>query len=99
MRSRAYGTTIMTHAPQSEAACLLHSGALYRTRLGLVPAGDAAAMVFLGFKKGAFSIYFDDAPIYHFDLEGRWQRAFIEPTHYLKSLDTTVHAVDRVREG
>jgi hypothetical protein len=55
--------------------------------------------VFVGFKKGSFSIYFGDAPIYHFDLEGRWQRAFIEPTHYLKGLDTTVQAIDRVREG
>ena len=55
--------------------------------------------MFVGFKKGAFSIYFGDAPIYHFDLEGRWQRAYIEPTHYLKSLDTTVQAIDRVREG
>ena len=50
-------------------------------------------------KPGAFSIYFGDAPIYHFDLDGRWQRAFVDGTHFLKGLDTTVQAVDRVREG
>jgi hypothetical protein len=55
--------------------------------------------VFAGFKKGAFSIYFGDAPIFHFDLEGRWQRAFIGSTHYLKSLDATIHSIDRDREG
>jgi hypothetical protein len=64
-----------------------------------LPARDGSDLVFVGFKKGAFSIYFGDAPIYHFDLEGRWQRAYLEPTHYLKSLDTTVQAIDRVREG
>ena len=89
----------MTDAHETEAACLLRTGALYRTRAGLLPAQDGADLVFVGFKKGAFSIYFGDAPIYHFDLEGRWQRAYIEPTHYLKSLDTTVQAIDRVREG
>jgi hypothetical protein len=56
-------------------------------------------LIFAGFKKGAFSIYFGDAPIYHFDLEGRWQRAFIGSTHYLKGLDANVHAIDRNREG
>ena len=56
-------------------------------------------LLFAGFKKGAFSLYFGDAPIYHFDLEGRWQRAYVDVTHYLKSLDTSVHAIDRVREG
>ena len=49
-------------------------------------------------RRGAFSLYFGDAPIYHFDLEGRWQRAYLEPTHYLKSLDTSVYAIDRTRE-
>jgi hypothetical protein len=69
----------------------------------------------MGFKPGACSIYFDDAPIYHFDLEGRWQRAFIEAdlsapdtpknlagvpgTHYLKSLDTSTVGLMRVREA
>ena len=55
--------------------------------------------IFAGFKHGAFSLYFGDAPIYHFDLEGRWQRAFVDGTHYLKGLDANVHAIDRVREG
>ena len=81
----------------TEAACLLRTGALYPLRLGLRPAsGDD---IFLGVKPGAFSIYRGDAPIYHFDLEGRWQRAFIEGIHYLKSLDSSVHAIERVREG
>jgi hypothetical protein len=93
------GLTEVTDAHETEAACLLRTGALYRTRAGLLPPRDGSDLVFVGFKKGAFSIYFGDAPIYHFDLEGRWQRAYIEPTHYLKSLDTTVQAIDRVREG
>ncbi len=81
----------------TEAACLLHSGAMYSLRRGFRSAsGDD---IFVGVKAGAFSIYFGDAPIYHFDLDGRWQRAFVRGTHYLKALDTTVQAVDRVREG
>ncbi len=81
----------------TEATCLLHSGALYSLRRGLRPAsGDD---IFVGVKPGAFSIYFGDAPIYHFDLDGRWQRSFIGGTHFLKGLDTTVHAVERAREG
>jgi hypothetical protein len=89
----------MSQLPQSEASCLLQSGALYRSRVGLVSVSAQADLLFAGFKKGAFSLYFGDAPIYHFDLEGRWQRAYIESTHYLKSLETSVHAIDRVREG
>ncbi len=82
---------------QTEAACLLESGALYARRVLLCPAsGDP---IFVGFKAAAFSLYFGDAPIYHFDLEGRWQRAFVDGTHYLKGLDTTVQAIDRIREG
>ncbi|MBV8317957.1 MAG: hypothetical protein JOZ53_23685, partial [Planctomycetaceae bacterium] len=82
---------------QTEAACLLESGALYARRVLLRPAsGDP---IFVGFKSAAFSLYFGDAPIYHFDLEGRWQRAFVDGTHYLKGLDTTIQAIDRVREG
>ena len=84
-------------SPQTEAECLLETGALYRSRVGLrTETGDPA---FAGFKDGAFSLYYGDAPIYHFDLEGRWQRAFVEGVHYLKALDTTVQAIDRVREG
>jgi hypothetical protein len=89
----------MTSGPQTEAACLLQSGALYRQRVGLVLPSEQADLVFAGIKTGSFSVYFGDAPIYHFDLEGRWQRAYVEPTHYLRSLDTRVHAIDRVREG
>jgi hypothetical protein len=84
-------------ADQSEAECLYHSGALYSRRLLLRPThGDP---VFAGFKPGAFSIYFGDEPIYHFDLEGRWQRAYIDGIHFMKGLDATVQAIDRVREG
>lgn len=89
----------MTAIPPSEASCLLVGGTLYRTRVGLRAAQADGPLVFAGFKKGAFSIYFGDAPIYHFDLEGRWQRAYVEPTHFLKGLDTDVHAIDRFREG
>jgi hypothetical protein len=89
----------MTAMPQTEASCLLASGTLYRVRAGLTTESGDGPLVFAGFKKGAFSLYFGDAPIYHFDLEGRWQRAYIGPTHYLKGLDGRVHAIDRVREG
>ncbi len=89
----------MTQLPHTEASCLLQAGALYRRRVGLVSASAPAELLFAGFKDGAFSLYFGDAPIYHFDLEGRWQRAYVEATHYLKSLGTSIHAIDRVREG
>jgi len=96
---QAYGRSAMTQLQQTEASCLLLGGALYRSRVGLVSASGPADLLFAGFKKGAFSLYFGDAPIYHFDLEGRWQRAYVDVTHFLKSLDTSVHAIDRVREG
>jgi hypothetical protein len=83
----------------TEAACLLEQGATYRRRIGLKPIAIPGDPIFAGYKHGAFSLYFGDAPIYHFDLEGRWQRAFVKGTHYLKGLDATVHAIDRVREG
>ncbi len=81
----------------TEAACLLKTGALYTSRIGL--RDRSGAMTFAGVKRGAFSLYFDDAPIYHFDLDGRWQRAFIDGVHYRKALDNAVVAIDRVREG
>jgi len=87
----------MTQDHQTEAACLLQSGAIYHHRIGLRPsAGD---FVFAGFKLGAFSLYFGDAPIFHFDLEGRWQRAYVRDRHYLKRLDASIHEINRVREG
>lgn len=88
----------MADSAHSEAACLLETGRLYTDRVGLATP-DGGALTFAGFKKGAFSLYFDDAPIYHFDLEGRWQRVFLDGAHFLKGLDTTVHRIDRVREG
>src|SRR5262249_38050302 len=86
-------------AGHTEAECLLDHGALYGTRVLLRSASGAADPVFAGFKHGAFSLYFGDAPIFHFDLEGRWQRAFVEGLHYLKGLDTSIQTIDRVREG
>ncbi|WZO98199.1 hypothetical protein EP7_005256 [Isosphaeraceae bacterium EP7] len=83
---------------QTEAACLLQTGALYKHRIGL-RSDEVADPVFAGFKAGAFSLYYGDAPIYHFDLDGRWQRAYVGATHYLKALDTSVQAIDRVRVG
>jgi hypothetical protein len=84
---------------RTEAACLLETGAVYRKRIGLEPATMVGEPIFAGFKHGACSLYFGDAPIYHFDLEGRWHRAFADGIHYLKGLDAEVHAIDRVREG
>ncbi|MEJ7637649.1 MAG: hypothetical protein WKF75_06570, partial [Singulisphaera sp.] len=81
--------------PRTEAACLLDTGALYHERVGLLPVGGDP--LFAGFKRAAFSLYYGDAPILHFDLEGRWQRAFVEGIHYLKAPDTTAQAIDRVR--
>jgi hypothetical protein len=84
-------------ATQTEAACLLETGALYTKRI-MFRAGQSDP-IFAGIKQGVFSLYYGDAPIYHFDLDGRWQRAFVGGTHFLKSLDGTVQAIDRVREG
>ncbi|AMV40045.1 hypothetical protein VT85_21605 [Planctomyces sp. SH-PL62] len=81
---------------QNEAACLLETGALYTRREGLQ--WEGRALVFAGFKQGAFSLYFGDAPIYHFDLEGRWQRAYARDRHYVKRLDGAIHEIERVRE-
>lgn len=83
----------------TEAACLVEQGASYRRRVGFKPVVSPGDPIFAGFKQGAFSLYFGDAPIYHFDLEGRWQRAFVDGTHFLKGLDAAVHAIERVREG
>src|SRR4051794_41126248 len=84
-------------AHETEAACLLRTGNQYARRLGLrTGSGD---VVFLGFKRGGFSIYFGDGPIFHFDLEGRWQRAYWEGTHYRKALDGTIDAIERPREA
>ena len=87
--------------PLTEAAGLLQSGLIFPRRVGLQPVDDPGgqADILLGFKRGGFSAYFGDAPLLHFDLDGRWQRAFIAGTHYLKGLDTRTQAVDRVREG
>jgi hypothetical protein len=72
---------------------------MYGTPLLLRPDGGNGDPIFAGFRPGVFSLYFGDAPIYHFDREGRWQRAFLAGTHYLKGLDGSIQAIDRVREG
>ncbi len=84
-------------AQQTEAACLLQTGALYGKRLLLQP--EAGDPIFAGFKPGAFSLYFGDAPIVHFDREGRWQRAYFDDLHYLKGIDAAIQTIGRVREG
>ncbi len=89
----------MAEVHLSEAACLIEQGATYRRRVGLKPVQGDGEPIFTGFKPGAFAVYFGDAPFYHFDLEGRWQRAFVDGTHYRKSLDGGVQCIDRVREG
>jgi len=81
---------------ETEAVCLLRTGALYPRRIGL--RDESGRMVFAGVKRGAFSLYFDDEPIYHFDLDGRWQRAYIEGDHFRKSLDQSVDLIGRKRE-
>jgi hypothetical protein len=85
----------MSH--QTEAACLLETGSLYRERVLLQP--KQGPPIFAGIKHGAFSLYFGDDPFYHVDLDGRWQRTFDDDVHYLKGLDTTVQAIERTREG
>ncbi len=87
--------------PITEAAGLLRSGLIFPRRVGLqrVDEPGSDADILLGFKRGGFSVYIGDAPLLHFDRDGRWQRAFITGIHYLKGLDTQVQAVDRVREG
>ena len=72
-------------AQTSEAACLLQTGAQYTRRLGL--RDGSGRLVFAGQKRGVFSLYFDDELICHFDLEGRWQRAYVAGLHYRKALD------------
>ncbi len=99
---------------KTEAQCLIEQGAMFPCRQGFLDTATGGTIL-IGFKTGACSIYFDDAPIYHFDLDGRWQRAFIgsDPedddtpknlagvpgSHYLKALDTSTTALVRLREG
>ena len=68
----------------TEAACLLEQGASYRRRIGLKPRATSGDPIFAGFKQGAFSLYFGDAPIYHFDLEGRWQDDVIRDGPFMR---------------
>ncbi len=74
------------------------AGAQYARRVGLQPPAADHDPIFAGFKPGAFSLFFGDSPFYHFDLEGRWQRAVIEGTHFLKGLDGRVQVIRRLRD-
>lgn len=81
----------------TEAEGLLRHGAMYPRRLGLRRPDGGLDLI--GAKHGGFAIHRDDGPFLHFDLEGRWQRLMLDATHYVKRLDTSVEAIDRVREG
>lgn len=101
LRLEAIGFPLMT-----EAEALLIHGALYRSRAGLrfhsTPSsgeGNPVSMVFAGLKSNGVSIYCDDAPILHFDLDGRWTRAYFDESHYLRSWDGSIERVDRRREA
>src|SRR4051812_49234781 len=96
-RNSTQTTDLLPMAQSTEAACLLQTGSMYPARIGL--RGETGEDIFFGIKHGGFSLYFGDEPIYHFDSEGRWLRAFIEGMHYLKGLDASVRAVGRGREG
>src|SRR4051794_17948085 len=91
LRNSLQTTDLRPMAQTTEAACLLQTGSMYPARVGL--RGGSGEDVFFGIKTGGFSVYFGDEPIYHFDHEGRWQRAFFEGIHYLKGLDAVVRAV------
>lgn len=82
---------------ETEAEALLRAGALYPLRAGLRLADDR--LLFVGIKHGAVSLYFGNDPSYHFDLEGRWLRSFVDPSHFLRRLDGTTQAIDRPRVG
>ena len=81
---------------ETEAEALLRSGALYPIRVGLI---GGERPIFVGLKHGACSIYLGDEPSVHVDLEGRWQRAYIAPSHHLRRIDGTTQAIDRPRSG
>ena len=44
----------------------------------------------LGAGEGSFSLYSGSARAFHFDLEGRLRRAYVDGTHYLRGLDGKV---------
>lgn len=81
--------------PETEAAGLLRVGVIYPRRIGLRDA--SGHLLFAGVKRGAFSLYFDDEPIFHFDLDGRWQRAYVDGDHYRKALGQSVDRIGRTR--
>ncbi len=80
----------------SEAEALLTEGRSFPNRLGI--RRPNAPFLLVGWKADGVSIYEGDAPITHFDLNGRWVRAYRDDRHYLRALDGRVIAVDRPRE-
>ena len=89
----------MAESHLSEAACLIEQGATYRKRVGLQPLQAQATRFSPVSNRLPSPSISATPPTYHFDLEGRWQRAFVDGTHFLKALDGTVQSIDRVREG
>src|SRR5436309_625498 len=83
--------------PTTEAEALFESGALYGRRALFRTTGGEP--LFAGLKPGALSLYFGDEPFFHFDLEGRWQRAYADGRHWHKGLDSTVQTIERTRRG
>jgi hypothetical protein len=79
----------------SEAAVLLRSGTQFSRRIGYPRANGE--LVFAGVRRGAFSIYIEESPFFHFDLEGRWQRVYIDSAHFRKALDGSIVRLDRIR--
>lgn len=86
-------------AGETEAETLLRAGNLYLRRAGFRGVRGVEGLLFAGVKHGGWSLYLDDEPHLHLDLEGRWQRAFRAGVHYRKGLDGQVVAMDRDRSG
>lgn len=80
----------------TEAEGLLRSGAMYPRRVGLRRPDGSLALVGVG-RSGGMAVYLGDSPIFHYDLDGRWQRAVRDGAHDLKGLDTSVQSIDRLR--
>ena len=79
---------------ESEASALLRAGRFIRD------ASAYATLLVTCCSPGSnerFSLYFDDEPIYHFDLDGRWQRAYIDGNHCRKALNQSVDLIGRTR--
>ncbi len=72
-------------ALQTEAECLLDTGGSTAFASCSAPSRGADLR---RLQARAFSLYYGDGPIYHFDREGRWQRIHPRGIHYLKGSTT-----------